>query len=173
MISLRKSKFILGMMAFGYAFLYLPIVMLMAYSFNEGPRVTIWTGFSTKWYKALFANERLLEAAWLSFRIAFCAATVAVIVGVVAAFVLARYRRFRGRSFFNGIVTAPLVMPDVMTGLALLLMFVFLERVIGWPETRGGCHHCLGSYYLVNCLCSCSGAFSLAGDGSIIGGSSP
>lgn len=140
----RSSKFLLTMMVFGYAFLYLPILTLMVYSFNEGPRVTIWTGFSTKWYAALVTDERLLEAAWLSLRIAFCVATVAVIVGVIAAFVLARFRRFKGRSFFNGLVTAPLVMPDVMTGLALLLMFVFLEQATGWPAQRGGVTIALG-----------------------------
>tara|TARA_A100000171_G_C2114612_1_gene137109 strand:- start:338 stop:1156 length:819 start_codon:yes stop_codon:yes gene_type:complete len=144
MMSLRKSKFLLTMMLFGYAFLYLPILTLIGYSFNQGPRVTLWTGFSTKWYASLFANERILEAVWLSLRIAFCAATIAVIVGVIAAFVLARFRRFRGRSFFNGIVTAPLVMPDVMSGLALLLMLVFLEQLIGWPQTRGGVTIALG-----------------------------
>lgn len=144
MTPLRKSKFLLSMMFFGYAFLYLPIITLMAFSFNESPRVTVWTGFSTKWYGSLFSNERLLEAAWLSFRIAFCAATVATLVGVVAAFVLAKYRHFRGRTFFNGLVTAPLVMPDVMTGLALLLMFVFLEQSTGWPESRGGVTIALG-----------------------------
>lgn len=140
----KRSFFSLSTMIFGYAFLYLPIVTLIVYSFNAGSHVTVWEGFSTKWYKALVHNDAILDATWLSLRIAFCAATFSVVIGVVGGFVLARYRRFKGRTFLNSLVTAPLVMPDVMTGLALLLMFVFMARELGWPLTRGGVTIALG-----------------------------
>lgn len=140
----RRSFFSLSTMIFGYAFLYLPIITLITFSFNAGNHATVWEGFSTRWYQALAHNTLILDAAGLSLRIAFCSATVSIVIGVIGGFVLARYRRFRGRTFLGSLVTAPLVMPDVMTGLALLLMFVFLGKNMGWPQARGGITIALG-----------------------------
>jgi putrescine transport system permease protein len=99
--------------------------------------VTVWAGFSTKWYGALLQNDQILQAAWLSVRIAFVNASFAVCLGTLAGFVLARFGRFRGRFALTGMVTAPLVMPEVITGLSLLLLFVALQDLIGWPSGRG------------------------------------
>lgn len=133
----RRSIFLLSCVAFGYAFLYVPIFSLIIYSFNESKLVTVWAGFSTKWYGALIRDEQILEAAWLSIRIAFVTATVAVALGTLAGLSLARFGRFRARTLFTGMVTAPLVMPDVITGLSLLLLFVSMQDLIGWPRGRG------------------------------------
>jgi putrescine transport system permease protein len=133
----RRSFFLLTAMVFGFAFLYVPIVSLIVYSFNRSKLVTVWAGFSTEWYGALLQNDQILQAAWISLRIATLNATVAMALGTIAGFVLARFSRFRGRTLFTGMVTAPLVMPDVITGLSLLLMFVALEGLIGWPSGRG------------------------------------
>lgn len=130
----RRSIFLFTFMVFGYVFLYAPIMSLIIYSFNESKVVSLWTGFSLKWYKALFANQDILNAAWLSLKIAFMTANLAVIIGTVGALVIVRFKSFKGKSILNGLVTAPLVMPDVMTGLALLLMFVVLGQTIGWPK---------------------------------------
>ncbi len=124
-------------LSFGLAFLYLPIVALVVYSFNASPRVTVWQGFSTRWYEALLHNEELITAAFLSLRIAAINATIAVVLGTLAAYTLVRYPRFRGRTLFTGMVAAPLVMPEVITGLSLLLLFVATQSLIGWPESRG------------------------------------
>ncbi|KPK61115.1 MAG: spermidine/putrescine ABC transporter permease [Gammaproteobacteria bacterium SG8_31] len=124
-------------MGFGFAFLYVPIVSLIVYSFNKSKLVTVWAGFSTQWYGALLENDQILQAAWISLRIATLNATVAMALGTIAGFVLARFRRFRGRTLFTGMVTAPLVMPEVITGLSLLLLFVAMEAAIGWPAGRG------------------------------------
>ncbi len=124
-------------LAFGYAFLYVPILSLVVYSFNESRLVTVWAGFSTKWYGELLRNDQLLGAAWLSLKIAVINATAATVLGTLAAIVLVRFRRLRGRTLFGVMTTAPLVMPDVITGLALLLLFVALEQAVGWPEGRG------------------------------------
>ena len=124
-------------MAFGFAFLYVPIVSLIVYSFNESKLVTVWGGFSTKWYGELLRDEQILGAAWLSLRIAVVNATGAVILGTLAGFVLARMGRFRGRLLLTGMTTAPLVMPEVITGLSLLLLFVALQDLVGWPAGRG------------------------------------
>ncbi len=121
-------------LALGYAFLYAPIASLVVYSFNASPLVTVWAGFSTRWYGALFANERILDAAWLSFRIAAVTATVAVVLGTLAAIALVRLRPFRGRAGLALLVTAPLVMPEVIIGLSMLLLFVALDQAIGWPQ---------------------------------------
>jgi len=128
---------LLSILAFGYAFLYVPILLLIVYSFNESRLVTLWAGFSTKWYGELFHNEALLEAAWLSLRIAVVAATGSVVLATFSAFVLVRFKRFRGRTLFSALVAAPLVMPEVITGISTLLMFVTLENLIGWPNGRG------------------------------------
>jgi putrescine transport system permease protein len=133
----RQSSFVIAMMAFGFAFLYLPILSLIVYSFNASRLVTVWSGFSTKWYGALLENEQILQAAWLSVRIAVINASVAVAIGTLAGFVLARMGRFRGRLSLSAMTTAPLVMPEVITGLSLLLLFVAMDDMIGWPRGRG------------------------------------
>jgi putrescine transport system permease protein len=120
-----------------FAFLYTPIVALVVYSFNASPRVTVWQGFSTRWYGALLEDTQIIDAAFLSLRVAVMNATFSVILGTLAAFALVRYARFRGRTVFTGLVAAPLVMPEVITGLSLLLLFVASESLIGWPATRG------------------------------------
>jgi putrescine transport system permease protein len=118
------SRFNIVSVVAGFAFLYLPIVLLVIYSFNESRLVTVWAGFSTRWYVALFNNDALLDAAWVTARVAFISATVATVLGTLAAIALTRFTRFRGRVLFTGMVFAPLVMPEVITGLSLLLMFV-------------------------------------------------
>jgi putrescine transport system permease protein len=110
----------------GFAFLYLPILILVVYSFNASRLVTVWGGFSTRWYGALLRNEALLDAAYVTLRIALLSATTATILGTLAALTLTRYGRFRGRTLFTGMVYAPMVMPEVITGLSLLLLFVAL-----------------------------------------------
>jgi len=121
----------------GYAFLYLPIALLVLLSFNESRLVTSWTGFSFRWYVALWNNAALIEAALLSLRIAAVSATGALVIGTLAGFALARLGAFRGRALFGAMVAAPLVMPEVITGLSLLLLFVALASVVGWPGERG------------------------------------
>ncbi|WP_299734522.1 ABC transporter permease subunit [uncultured Endozoicomonas sp.] len=125
------------MLIIGLIFLYLPMFILVFYSFNASRLVTVWAGFSTKWYVELFQDEQLMGAVWTSLRIAFYNATMAVILGTVSAFVLDRFGKFRGRTMFNSMLTAPLVMPDVITGLSLLLLFVTMADLIGWPMERG------------------------------------
>jgi len=128
---------LLAILAFGYAFLYVPVLLLIVYSFNESRLVTVWSGFSTKWYGELLHNRQLLDAAWLSVRIAAVNATFAVVLGTLAANALVRQGRFRGRTGFELLLTAPLVMPDVIIGLSLLLLFVAMQQLIGWPNGRG------------------------------------
>jgi putrescine transport system permease protein len=124
-------------MAFAYAFLYVPIVMLVLASFNASRLVTVWGGFSVRWYGELLRNDQVLSAAALSVRIAAVNATLAVVLGTLAALALQRMGRFHGRTALTGMLTAPLVMPEVVTGLSLLLLFVTLEQVLGWPDGRG------------------------------------
>lgn len=133
----RRSFFVLSMMAFGFAFLYIPILSLIVYSFNESRLVTVWAGFSTKWYVELLQNQQVLDAAKLSLKIATINATGATILGTLAGLALARFGRFRGRALLTGMATAPLVMPEVITGLSLLLLFVAMEQAFGWPAGRG------------------------------------
>ena len=118
------SRFNIVSVVLGFAFLYLPIVLLVVFSFNESKLVTVWGGFSTKWYVSLFNNRGLMDAAWVTIRVALLSATVATALGTMAALALTRYTRFRGRLLFSGMVYAPLVMPEVITGLSLLLLFV-------------------------------------------------
>ena len=132
----RLSPWLIAALALGYLFLYGPILSLIVYSFNESRLVTVWGGFSTKWYGELAGNEKLLGAAWLSLKIAAASATGAMILGTLCAIVLVRFGRFRGRLLFSSMTTAPLVMPEVITGLSLLLLFVFLQQVTGWPDGR-------------------------------------
>jgi putrescine transport system permease protein len=121
----------------GLAFLYIPILSLVVYSFNKSRLVTVWGGFSTQWYGRLFENEQILGAAWLSLKIAAMTATGATILGTLAGLALARFGTFKGRAILSGMTTAPLVMPEVITGLSLLLLFVALEQLLGWPQGRG------------------------------------
>ncbi|MEO6518904.1 MAG: ABC transporter permease subunit, partial [Pseudoxanthomonas sp.] len=115
----------------GFGFLYLPILVLMFYSFNESKLATVWSGFSLKWYGKLFQNEQMLGAAWISIKIAFFTATAAVILGTLAALVMTRMRRFPGKTLFGALITAPLVMPEVILGLSVLMLFMSLGSVIG------------------------------------------
>jgi putrescine transport system permease protein len=121
----------------GYLFLYLPILLLVAFSFNKSRLVTVWGGFSTHWYGALFRNQQILDAAWLSIRVGALSATLAVILGTLAGMALTRFGPFRGRTLLSGMTAAPLVMPEVITGLSMLLLFVTMEQLIGWPQGRG------------------------------------
>lgn len=123
----RFSWFNATSIALGFAFLYIPILLLVIYSFNESRLVTVWGGWSTKWYASLLTNEDLLDAAWVTVRVAFISATVATILGTLAAIVLVRMNRFPGRTLFSGMIFAPLVMPEVITGLSLLLLFVAIN----------------------------------------------
>ncbi|MCH7695428.1 MAG: ABC transporter permease subunit [Proteobacteria bacterium] len=133
----QRSTFLITVLCFGYAFLYIPIIMVMIYSFNDSRIVSVWGGFSFRWYLALLDNRQIIEAALLSLRIAFISATIATILGTLAGLALTRMGRFRGRILFTGMIVAPLVMPEVITGLSLLLLFVSLQDFIGWPGQRG------------------------------------
>ncbi len=117
-----------------FAFLYAPLLFLIIFSFNSTRQDSIFTGFSMRWYEALLADTRLVEGFFLSLKVALLTGTLSVILGTLAAFVLVRYTRFRGRALFSGMVNAPLVMPEVIIGLALLLLMVSVQRAVGWPE---------------------------------------
>lgn len=130
----KNSYTLLTILAFGYAFLYVPIIILMIYSFNESKLVTVWAGFSVKWYGELLNDKSILEATWMSLQIAFYTAFGALVLGTISGFIIARFSRFRGKALFSGMITAPLVMPEVITGLSLLLLFVSMEQMMGWPE---------------------------------------
>jgi putrescine transport system permease protein len=121
----------------GLLFIYLPMIILVIYSFNASRLVTVWGGWSVKWYVGLLDNRQLMSAVMRSLEIACYTAIAAVAIGTLAAFVLTRIPRFRGRTLFGGLVTAPLVMPEVITGLSLLLLFVAMAQLIGWPAERG------------------------------------
>ena len=123
----KLSWFLRIMLAIGLAFLYIPILSLIVYSFNSSKLVTVWGGFSTYWYGMLIQNEQILDAAWLSIKLAFISASAAVVLGTIAAFVLARFKRFRGSTLFAGMVTAPMVMPEVITGLSMLLLIIQVQ----------------------------------------------
>ncbi len=133
----KQSRFVFSVLVFGYAFLYIPLVSVIVYSFNDSKLATVWGGFSTRWYGELLRNEQILEATFLSLRIAATSATFATILGTMAGLILVRFSRFKGKTLFSGMITAPLVMPEVITGLSLLLLFVTLQNFIGWPGQRG------------------------------------
>ncbi|MBT8436914.1 MAG: ABC transporter permease subunit [Gammaproteobacteria bacterium] len=133
----KRSIFLLSTLAFGIAFLYVPMVMLVIYSFNSSRIVPIWGGFSTKWYGVLFESPEIWEAVSLSLRIATVNAFFATILGTLAGLALVRFGQFKGRTLFSGMISAPLVMPEVITGLSLLLLFITLKEFIGWPDQRG------------------------------------
>ncbi|MBN8291239.1 ABC transporter permease subunit [Rhodobacter sp. NTK016B] len=134
---MRRGWFLPLFATLGFGFLYAPIVSLIVFSFNESRLVTVWGGFSTRWYGELISDGQLLEAAWVSLKIATISASLAVVIGTLAAFVLTRFARFRGKLLLTGMVTAPLVMPEVIIGLSLLLLFVAMEGMLGWPAGRG------------------------------------
>ncbi|WP_462380695.1 ABC transporter permease subunit [Pseudomonas sp. Marseille-QA0892] len=134
---MKRIGFAEVMLCLGLIFIYLPMVILVIYSFNASRLVTVWGGWSTHWYAGLLDNAQLMGAVFRSLTIAFYTAISSVFLGTLAAFVLTRIPRFRGRTLFGGIVTAPLVMPEVITGLSLLLLFVAMAQMIGWPAERG------------------------------------
>ena len=133
----RRSMFLLTILCFGFAFLYIPILSMIFYSFNGSRLVTVWGGFSTKWYVSLMSNDKVMEALILSLQIALLSATVATILGTMAGIVLVRFTGFRGRTLFSGLVTAPLIMPEVITGISMLIFFIMMADWIGWPGQRG------------------------------------
>jgi putrescine transport system permease protein len=121
----------------GFVFLYVPILSLVIFSFNESKLVTVWSGFSTRWYSALLDDGELLQAAWLSLKIALMTATASVVIGTWAGYVMARFGRFKGFTLFTGMINAPLVIPEVIQGISLLLLFVAMQQLLGWPKGRG------------------------------------
>jgi putrescine transport system permease protein len=130
------TNFNIVSLTLGFAFLYIPIVLLVIYSFNESRLVTVWGGWSTKWYGELLNNQQLLDAAWITARVAFISATFATVLGTMAAIALVRHGRFRGRTLFSGLVYAPLVMPEIITGFSMLLLFVAMDVSRGfWTVT--------------------------------------
>jgi putrescine transport system permease protein len=133
----RRPLFLIGMLCFGFAFFYIPILSMILFSFNDSRLATVWGGFSTKWYAALFRNDKVIEAALLSLKIALISATFATILGTMTGIAMARFRRFKGRTLLSGLVTAPLVMPEVITGIASLMLFILMAQWLGWPAQRG------------------------------------
>jgi putrescine transport system permease protein len=137
-VNARPSTFLITAVCFVLAFLYIPIFMLIAYSFNYSKLVPVWGGFSVRWYeKLLFDSPEIWEAVVLSLKIATVNACFATILGTLAGLALVRFGSFRGRTLFSGMISAPLVMPEVITGLSLLLLFIWLQNSIGWPSERG------------------------------------
>ncbi|MGN5161541.1 ABC transporter permease subunit [Aeromonas dhakensis] len=134
---MRRFGFAKLMLWLGLLFIYLPMIIMVIYSFNASKLVTVWGGWSLKWYFGLLDNKQLISSVLRSLEIAFYTAIAAVALGTVAAFVLTRIPHFRGRTLFGGMVTAPLVMPEVITGLSLLLLFVAMAQLVGWPAERG------------------------------------
>ncbi len=133
----QRSRFLITVTCFGLAFLYIPMALLVFYSFNYSKIVPVWGGFSTRWYTKLFESEEVWSAVILSFKIATVTACFATLMGTLAGLALVRFGQFKGRTLFTGMITAPLVMPEVITGLSLLLLFITLGDLIGWPERRG------------------------------------
>jgi putrescine transport system permease protein len=129
-----RSRFGLGWLIAIYVFLYLPILTLVVFSFNDSKLSTQWNGFTLKWYAEILNDREIKEGLWLSLKIAFLTATASVVLGTLAAFAMVRYTRFKGRTLFSGMVNAPLVMPEVIVGLSLLLMLVSVQRMFGFPE---------------------------------------
>lgn len=133
----RRPIFLITVMCFGFAFFYIPILSMMVYSFNGSRLATVWGGFSTKWYVSLLSNKQVGAALLLSLKIAITSATAATILGTMAGITLARFRRFKGRTLFSGLVTAPLIMPEVITGISSLMLFILMAKFLGWPASRG------------------------------------
>ncbi|MEM7293262.1 MAG: ABC transporter permease subunit [Pseudomonadota bacterium] len=130
----QRSTFLISVLCFGMAFLYIPIFLLIFYSFNYSRLVPVWGGFSVRWYEVLFKSEEVLDAVVLSLEIAVINATFATVIGTLAGIALVRFNQFRGRTLFSGMITAPLVMPEIITGLSLLLLFIALNDIFGWPQ---------------------------------------
>ncbi|MEO0682366.1 MAG: ABC transporter permease subunit [Pseudomonadota bacterium] len=122
---------------FGFAVLYVPLAIMVVYSFNASKLASVWGGWSLRWYGELLANEQILTAAWVSLKVAVLAATIGTVFGCAIGYAMSRFGRFRGRLLLAGMATAPIVMPEVVTGLSLLLLFIGLEGMIGWPAGRG------------------------------------
>ncbi len=133
----RRPVFLISCLCFGFAFFYIPIISMIFFSFNKSRLATVWGGFSTQWYGKLFQNDQIMNAAMLSLQIALVSATIATVLGTMAGIALARFRRFRGRTVFSGFVTAPLIMPEVITGISMLMLFILMAQWIGWPGKRG------------------------------------
>jgi putrescine transport system permease protein len=137
-MSNRLSWFVIAWLVVVFAFLYAPIVSVVIYSFNDSKLVTVWGGFTLdRWYIALWNDRQIIDAAKLSVLIAAISSTLATMIGTIAGYVLVRFPKFMGRTAFSGMVNAPLVMPEVITGLSLLLLFISMEQLIGWPQGRG------------------------------------
>jgi putrescine transport system permease protein len=130
----RASPMLLTILCIGIAILYVPILVLIAYSFNASALVSVWGGFSTSWYAALLHNDQVLDSAWLSLKVGVVVSTGAVVLGTLAAVALVRFARFRGRLLLIGMVNAPLVMPEIVTGITQLLLFISMLHLIGWPH---------------------------------------
>jgi putrescine transport system permease protein len=133
----RSPTFLLTVMCFGFAFFYIPILSMIVYSFNTSRLATVWGGFSTKWYVSLVSNDAVVNALFLSLKIALVSATFATILGTMAGITLARFTKFRGRTLFSGLVVAPLIMPEVITGISMLVFFILMADWVGWPGQRG------------------------------------
>ena len=133
----RRPVFLISCLCFGFAFFYIPILSLIVFSFNKSRLATVWGGFSTQWYAKLLSNDQVIKAALLSLQIALTSATFATILGTMAGIALARFRRFPGRTGLSGLITAPLVMPEVITGISSLMLFILMAQWIGWPGSRG------------------------------------
>jgi putrescine transport system permease protein len=133
----KRSRFLTFMLTAGLAFFYVPMIMLVIYSFNYSKIVPVWGGWSTRWYEVLFKSEEVWSAVSLSLQIAVINATFATILGTLAGLAMVRFGKFKGRTLFGGMLVAPLVMPEVITGLSLLVTFITLKQLIGWPEDRG------------------------------------
>jgi putrescine transport system permease protein len=130
----RLSPFLISILCIGIAVLYIPMLVLIGYSFNASPLVSVWGGFSTSWYTQLIHNDQILDAAWLSLRIGVMVSTGALILGTLAAIALVRFKLFRGRLLLTGMINAPLVMPEIVTGITQLLLFISMLQLFGWPH---------------------------------------
>jgi putrescine transport system permease protein len=133
-VSERHSPVLMTVLAIGIAGLYIPMLVMMAYSFNSSPLVGVWGGLSTRWYSALAGNDQLMSAAWLSLRVGFVAATSAMVLGTLAAIALVRFKSFHGRLALTAMVNAPLVMPEIITGITQLLLLISMLHLLGWPH---------------------------------------
>ncbi len=133
----RRPTFLISVLCFGFAFFYVPILSMIVYSFNASRLATVWGGFSTKWYVSLLSNDSVIDALLLSLKIALISASFATILGTMAGITLARFTKFRGRTLFSGLVTAPLIMPEVITGISMLIFFILMADRLGWPASRG------------------------------------
>jgi putrescine transport system permease protein len=130
----RISPFLISVLCIGIAVLYIPMLVLIGYSFNASPLVSVWGGFSTGWYAQLLHNDQVLDAAWLSLKIGVVVSSGAVVLGTLAAIALVRFKAFRGRLLLTGMVNAPLVMPEIVTGITQLLLFISMLQLLGWPH---------------------------------------